>query len=192
MWYVGHREDKKYEDTDMAGPSEAEKALQQAENGARAEAAGSGEAQLELLPPLPLPGAAGGVLDAEAERRRQPGRPRGALNRRSQDLIDYVLARYRSPVVGMVEIYSRPVGDLARQLGCTLHEAFAFQLEAMKHAAPYLHSKMPVALDVTGKGLVALSIVDPSRIVEAAAAEAPAEAAGFKIGGALIEHGPAN
>ncbi|WP_022729764.1 hypothetical protein [Fodinicurvata sediminis] len=135
------------------------------------EAGGPGEApepedqgeQLELLPG-PLKPAdqvaqeAAEAAGAAPDVRRGPGRPPGAKNRRTEAWTEYLLSQYRSPLVVLAETYSRPVADLARELGCKKEDAFRHQIQAAKELAPYVHQKLPVAVQVEGK-VVQLSIV---------------------------------
>jgi len=101
---------------------------------------------------------AGAQSEGEVDARRGPGRPPGATNRRTQDWVDYILARYRSPLIVLAEMFSRPVGQLAKELDCTRAEALRYQIAAAKELAPYVHAKMPVAVQIDGKGVVQLVI----------------------------------
>src|SRR5262245_57327845 len=58
--------------------------------------------------PLPIPEA----------RRSGPkgGRPPGARNRRTEEWVSYLLGRYRSPLVALLEMYSRTPAELAQQM----------------------------------------------------------------------------
>jgi hypothetical protein len=98
-------------------------------------------AEREQLPLLPV------VAADEAERPR-PGRPAGSVARVTAEWRQMMLSRYRSPLIVMAEAYSRPVEELAKALGCTRKEAFELQLRAAAELAPFVHSKMPIA--VTG------------------------------------------
>ncbi|PWR24972.1 hypothetical protein [Zavarzinia aquatilis] len=110
-------------------------------------------AQLPLLaaevapdaPPAPAGGGRG-------------GRPKGAKNKRTEDWVNFILGRYRSPLVGLAEVFSRPVGELAKELGCKPLEAFQLQLRAMDILAPYLHQRLPQAIQIDNKGLPLLAI----------------------------------
>lgn len=121
------------------------------------------DAALPLFPSEGLP-----ALPADEVARRQAiragnrglGRPKGAVNRRTEMWAQHLLGRGASPLLMMQETYLRPVADLARELGCTLLEAFELQLKAAIELAPYLHGKMPVAIDLTTRGLVHLTIED--------------------------------
>ena len=62
----------------------------------------------------------------------QGGRPTGSRNRRTQEWTDFILSQYRSPLVVLAETYSRPVAELAAELGCNKLEAF----ERQQAAAP--------------------------------------------------------
>jgi hypothetical protein len=108
--------------------------------------------QLSLLP-TPAAIADAGASD-EIAQRSGPGRPAGSRNKRTQEWADFVLSRYSSPLIGMAETYSRPVEDLARELGCTRLEAFKLQLQAREALAPYVHQKQPQAIDLPDGALV--------------------------------------
>lgn len=114
----------------------------------------------EQLALLPLADAervadAGGVLPAE---RRGPGRRPGSRNRSTEAWRTLILGRYRSPLEVLAETWSRPVEALSAELGCTRLEAFRVQQAAAEAALPYLHSKAPTELAVSGQGLVPLVI----------------------------------
>lgn len=150
---------------------------------ARAQAAAAREATAELLPaadqaelpipPAPIPATTaqarqagrpaqlplGPVAEQEAlQGPRQGGRPKGAINRKTAEWQAFMLARYRSPLVVLAETYSRPLGELAAVLGCTPLEAFQLQLRAAQELAPFLHSKMPTALQLDGAPVTAINI----------------------------------
>lgn len=113
----------------------------------------------EQLDLLPLRKADQG---AEAENRLSTsagkGRPAGSKNRRTQEMADFILSQYRSPLIALAETYSRPVQDLAKELACDKLEAFKLQMAAAKELAPYVHQKMPMAVDVGEGGLIGLTI----------------------------------
>jgi len=117
--------------------------------------AGAPPAQLAL----PLVGEDLDGEDAPQRRHeRGVGRPPGALNRRTEAMLSYLEARYRSPAVALAEVYSRPVDTLAQELGCPRLEALRIQVSAMIASLPFWHSKLPIAVHIEGKGMVALSI----------------------------------
>lgn len=115
---------------------------------------------------LPLPG----VVEQEELGSRGAGRPAGSVARRTEDWQRFMLGQYRSPLVVLAETFTRPTGQLARELGCTHAEAFAFQMQAARELAPYLHSKMPQAVRLDGAPLVGVQVAvspDFARAIEA-------------------------
>jgi hypothetical protein len=151
--------------------------------------------QLALLPEPALP-------DAPRTRAAPGGRPRGSRNRRTQEWVDYLLGKGRSPLEFLHALYQRPAAKLAEELGLYLYhegklvldaagapvlavgEAFRRQVEAAAGVAPYLHQKLPVAIDVKGKtaGLIVVGDMPAAGSDQAAvlnlfmAGEAEAEA----------------
>jgi len=89
---------------------------------------------------------------------RGKGRPPGAKNKSTEAWREFLLSRYPSPLQGLAEIAHRPVQDVARELGCSRLEAFKIQVAALKELAPYIHSKMPQAIDMGDGGLLNLTI----------------------------------
>jgi hypothetical protein len=112
------------------------------------QAAGGSPAQLSLLPSA--------VVEPVA--RSGPGRPAGAVNKRTLDMAAYIRARYPSPLVFLAEAYSRPVARLAEELGIDKHKAFQLQLAAAEKLAPYVEQKQPMAVQVNAAGEVTLVI----------------------------------
>lgn len=118
--------------------------------------------QLSLLPEPALP---------EPARTASPrgGRPAGSRNKRTQDWVDLILGQYRSPLVFLASVFNRTPQQLAADAGLYMwHEgkpvldaagnhvlatgdALRLQVAAAKELAPYLHQKLPIALDVKGK-----------------------------------------
>lgn len=108
-----------------------------------------------------LPLADSGVLAIEMEMQptkaaavaaaHRRGRPRGSRNRRSEDLVRYILSRHAHPLLVLADTYSRPAHVLAAELGCTAKEAFDLQLRAADMLAPYIESKKPVAVQVDSR-----------------------------------------
>jgi hypothetical protein len=70
------------------------------------------------------------------------GRPRGVHNHRTQEWINYLLARYPSPLEGAVQMANSPVEALARELHCSRLEAAKIKVQAMMASIPYLHSRL--------------------------------------------------
>ena len=121
----------------------------------------------EAAPMLPLldagqlaeaGGVAGGIARAADQARRGPGRPRGAMNKRTAKVRDYLLSRYVHPAEALAQAYSRPVDVLAVELGCSKLEAFQAQMRAAAELLPYIESKMPVAVSGDIRGQVVMTI----------------------------------
>jgi len=120
------------------------------------------------------------AVDDVAER-SGPGRPAGSRNRRTLEWQNFLLARYRSPLLFLAECYSRPVGELAAELGCDVETAFKLQVMAAKELAPFVHSKMPVGVQVDSRGVVRLVINVGDEAADPGDDSAP-------IGGQIIDH----
>ena len=132
--------------------------------------------QLALLPRPAEEGAKPPVdrqeAEVVAEPERGPGRPPGARNRRTQDLVKYVTAKgYGLPIERLAQLYSSDPAQLVLAFNISYAEA----LEVIKSAAiaclPYLHQKQPVSVDIEGKGTFQLIIgdigqADPEEIEE--------------------------
>jgi hypothetical protein len=119
----------------------------------------------EQLPLLPIR-EVGADLAAEKEAaRRGVGRPKGSINRSTEEWKNFILSQYRSPLIALAEIYSRPISELAKDLGkigsLTFAEArdlLQLQLQCAKELAPYVHQKQPLAIDNKGESLMTLVI----------------------------------
>lgn len=127
----------------------------------------------EQLALLPLHN--GGVL-APAENGgfsppRGRGRPPGAKNKNTEAWREYLLSRYQSPLIALAEIYSRPVTQIAAELGFTkvgaigrtatpeeLLKLLELQIECAEKLAPYVHQKQPLAIEAGSGGLIPLNI----------------------------------
>lgn len=108
------------------------------------------DGQLSLLP---TPGDVAAAED-QAEQARGPGRPAGSANRRTLQLARFIQAHCRDPVLFLASVYSRPVEQLAGELGCTKRDALALMIQSAREVAPYTHSKMPVAVDLSATSQV--------------------------------------
>jgi hypothetical protein len=96
--------------------------------------------------------------------RRGPGRPPGARNKRTQEWAEFLLARNASPLEVLMQIANARVDDLARQLGCKRLEALQEKRLAAIALVPYLHQKMPLAVDLTNRNVVYLTINETSEL----------------------------
>ncbi len=152
-------------------------------------------------PAAPVPGAIDGEqlqlpalpLDRAENREavvRGRGRPPGAKNKNTEAWREYLLARYSSPLEALAQISSMSVKELGERMAdmCgwskpyTLTwdhamELLKLQLNAAKELAPYVHQKMPLALEGGEGGLIQLVIN----------ANATVAAAGPQGAGAVIE-----
>lgn len=120
-----------------------------------ASAPAPGAMDAEQLPLMPLP------FDKQITEKNLPmprgaGRPPGAKNKNTEEWRDYLLSRYRSPLEGLAQTYTLPIEEIQKMLNCTKLEAFKLQIAAMKELAPYVHQKMPQAIEMGEGGLINL------------------------------------
>lgn len=88
-----------------------------------------------------------GLPGAGSAAPRTPGRPKGARNRSTEEWRKYILSKYKSPLVMLCEVYSRPLAELKKEVNCDALDAFKLQLSAAQAAIPYLHQKQPLAIE---------------------------------------------
>jgi hypothetical protein len=88
----------------------------------------------------------------------QHGRPAGAVKRSTAEMVAFILATKQHPLLFLADVYSQPLAELAREAQCTLKEAKLMQVDAAKNLAPYISSKMPIAVEVDARGEVSLVI----------------------------------
>jgi hypothetical protein len=132
----------------------------------------------------------------------QGGRPKGARNKSTEALRQLFMRRYRSPLMGLGEIYSRTPEQLARELKLfkrvtvlverdgkvvrqeaedegelDLEKAFRLQMEAMSTALPYVHQKLPQAVTVEdrSRGLLVINMAGDGQVDDAQIVFAPVE-----------------
>lgn len=118
---------------------------------------GAAEEQL----PLGLDGAdeeAGPFGDSEIEVagwacRRGPGRPRGSRNRRSEDLIQWLLRGYRHPLQELMDAIALGPPGLAEAWQIRRADAAALWARLVAEALPYFESRKPVALQVDTRAI---------------------------------------
>ncbi|WP_131618208.1 hypothetical protein [Roseivivax marinus] len=114
---------------------------------------------------VPEPDGVGDLEEPAKPRGR--GRPPGSRNRSTDDWSKFLLTRYRSPLVGLAEIAQASPLELQRELGgspskenpdgCTLVEALRIIMQAQAALAPYVHQKMPTAID--GGGVAMMQVI---------------------------------
>lgn len=100
----------------------------------------------------------------------QGGRPAGP-GKDTKAWVNHFLARYRSPLIGLAELYSRPVAELATLLSCTRLEAMQLQRQAMTDVLPYVHQKLPAAVQIEGAATQPVMIAIAPTLAQAFAAE---------------------
>lgn len=127
-------------------------------------------------------------LPVRPARSAKGGRPQGARNRSTKEWMEFLLSRYRSPLVGLAEIYSRPVSELAQAFDCDLLEAGKLQVAAMQALLPYVHQKQPVAIEAAGKtrGVLVIELGEP----DGGAGELSIPLAPTEQNQRVIEHDP--
>ena len=79
-----------------------------------------------------------------------PGRPKGARNRTTRDLVKLIEATGRHPILAMAEIVATPIDVIAKTLGCTKLEAAEYHRKVTSDLAPYVSQKLPTAVQVQG------------------------------------------
>lgn len=115
-----------------------------------------GEDEEEQLGLFAAPLTDAGQLKAQG--RRGPGRPLGSRNKRTERTVAWLLARYRDPRAVLLETAQANVFDLAALLGCTPFEAAQEKRLAAIGVLPYVAQKQPLAVDVTNRQVVHLTI----------------------------------
>lgn len=114
------------------------------------------EEQLELedLIGAPIPSDKVEIINTV----RGVGRPPGSRNVRTREWVEYLLARYASPLEVLAQMAVARVDVLAAQLGCTKLEAFQEKRLAAIALVPFIHQKQPLAVNLTNKTVVYLTI----------------------------------
>lgn len=146
----------------------------------------SGKAGIERVlgedaPTLPAAGGEQLALIEDATPRAQPaaggssgeasgrGRPQGARNRRTDEMVRYLNTFGSGPLVGLARVVNLikwgadgmpDFADLAKALGMKKKEAAMFWRDCARELAPYMHQKLPIAVDVTGDSAGSLVVVN--------------------------------
>lgn len=117
--------------------------------------------QLNLLPDMragdELPDGEGGD---QVPAQRSPGRPKGARNKRTTEMLDYIGGQYGLPAVRLAQLYSADPQVLASRYSLKLKEALELQKSAAIALLPYMHQKQPLAIDLEKKSTVTLVFND--------------------------------
>lgn len=139
--------------------------------------------QISLLPELPLDS---GFERQGAAGPRGRGRPPGAKNKNTEEWRRFLLATGRSPLEVLQQTFSCSIEQLARALGrdapVTFDQAlelYKLQIQAAKELAPYVHQKMPLAIDTGDQGGLIQLVINQGVAQAAGVQNAGAEA--FKI-----------
>ena len=112
--------------------------------------------QIDIEDVLGLPQRAVDTTGEASPRAR--GRPPGARNRRTVEWCEYLLARYTSPLEVLAQISVARVADLMRDLQCNALEALQEKRHAAIALAPFLHSRQPLAVQISERKLIYLTI----------------------------------
>ncbi len=90
---------------------------------------------------------------------RGPGRPKGARNKRSEDMVKLILSQGKSPLQFLAGHFQAETKVIKKRykLG-TLAEAEAIQRAAAIAALPYIHEKRPIALEVDSRETVQIIV----------------------------------
>ena len=112
---------------------------------------------------------------------RRVGRPPGAKNRATltfEGRIEQLVARYGHPVDTAFRVLAMGVDELAQSLGCKPIEALQEQRLWWQGLMPFVESRKPVAVDLSTRNVVHLTIQDGA---------APAEEMGELLEGSIVE-----
>lgn len=111
-----------------------------------------------LLPGLVDPASDSGAALAGAEH-VGPGRPPGARNRNTEAWRDWLLGPGKaSPLERLSVVAQANTVALAKAWGAKALDVAKLQVNAAIGLAPYVHQKMPLALQVEGGGLVPVMV----------------------------------
>ena len=114
--------------------------------------------QLALLPAVAEASEAGAGDQAPADGKRGPGRPPGSRNKRTDELLDVILASNTHPLLWLAQRWSKTPAQLAADLGVKPTAKALLELDGRQQAAaiaalPYMAQKQPVAVDVNAKSV---------------------------------------
>lgn len=108
--------------------------------------------QLDLIAaPTRFNDARGDHLQLALREHHGPGRPAGAENLATKEFREYLLARGVSPLMQIMRWSTHTPTSLAAELKCTRLEAFRLLMDLWGELAPYLHQKMPQAVEVDAR-----------------------------------------
>ena len=136
--------------------------------------------QVELFDPADFGDDLPGPVKAVAKSGPQGGRPKGARNKSTEQLREYIARQYKHPLIVLAEMWSRTPKELAEEMGLyelkvvsygdgggshvekylATGEAARLQQQAMIAALPYLAQKMPIAIEQKIKQMGVLLLGD--------------------------------
>ena len=116
--------------------------------------------QLDMPDLLGLPLVTGESREGPGSAIRGRGRPRGARNRRTTEIADYLIGQYGHPLEMLVQVAMMPVERLAQLKGCNEVQALEQKRLAAAAALPYLAQRQPLAVDVTNHRSLSLTIIE--------------------------------
>lgn len=105
-----------------------------------------------------LPSEGGEAKGGEVAAASGPGRRPGSKNRRTAEWAAYIDQRYGSPLEALARVMAAGPEALRVQLGCERVEAFDRWVRVTEAVMPYLHQKLPTAVDVQGSAMVPIVV----------------------------------
>jgi hypothetical protein len=124
------------------------------------------------------------ALQQLQERRRAGGRPPGARNKRLDEVARLVRERFGDVLLQQVAVATMPLADLLA-LGLKPAEALAEKRLSAATVLPYIEQKRPIAVDVTGRSVVHLTLDVGG--AEVLAFQGVADAAGAELDGLVLD-----
>ena len=119
-----------------------------------------------------------------AEQRQGPGRPKGSRNRTTRQTLQ-ILAQspnYRDPLLVLASISTMSPEQLKSAYGLKGSEAISAQIRAASDLAPYIHSKQPQGVKISGTPGAPVNIM-----IGAWATAAPDIQGGVVVDGEAVE-----
>lgn len=105
--------------------------------------------QFELLPYVPV--------------KRGAGRPAGSRSRSTEEFRRFVFGQFGDPSYELASFTVMPLAQLRQALGCTLLEAADFKRKCIADLMPYLHQRMPQAIQLGADGEFTLVLAPLAR-----------------------------
>lgn len=90
---------------------------------------------------------------------RRAGRPKGAQNRRTKDMVAFLRANYRDPLIGLAEIANADTLQVAARMDADALAVLKVQAGCFRELAEYMHTKQPRQVDL-GDGSLATIVLN--------------------------------